>query len=304
MHIRYGFAIDLACETATPLIAILDVHPSQRGEITVPDAVRCTSLATGEPLEMTNHYLDKHENICRRVTAPAGGISLRAEGVIHNSGFPESQPIGLPQTAPDLLPPETLPFLLGSQYCEVDKVSARAWQMFGNIESGQPRVQAVCDFVHGTVRFGYEHARGNRTASEVLNEGVGVCRDFAHLAITLCRALNIPARYCTGYLGDIGVAQQPDPMDFSAWFEVFLDGRWWPFDARHNTPRIGRILIARGMDSTDCPLIHSFGAHTLSRFEVFTEELAGSRFPVSASERRNHHERLASVGDRSPATGN
>jgi transglutaminase-like putative cysteine protease len=298
MHIQYGYSIDVVCKAATPLILMVDVHPSHRGEITDPDTVQCVSLDTGRSVDASSYYLDEHDNICRRVTAPPGGVTVSASGIIHNSGFEESQPIGAAQTPPEALPEGALPFLLGSQYCQVEKLSDRAWKMFGATTGGQARVQAVCDYVHSVVRFGYEYARNTRTAAEVLDEGVGVCRDFAHLAITLCRALNIPARYCTGYLGDIGVPEDPQPMDFSAWFEVYLEGQWWPFDARHNVPRIGRIPIALGRDATDVPIIHSFGSHTLARFEVTTREVSGSRYPVSAADRRSHHVMLTSVGDR------
>jgi transglutaminase-like putative cysteine protease len=298
MHIQYGYSIDVVCQVATPLITMIDVHPSHRGDITEPDAVLCVDLTTGGSIEASAFYLDEYENICRRIVAPQGGVTVSAKGIIFNAGFEETQPIGAAQTPPEKLPAEAMPFLLGSQYCQVEKLSDRAWNRFGGIDGGYARVQAVCDFVNATVRFGYNHARNTRTAAEVFDEGVGVCRDFAHLAITLCRALNIPARYCTGYLGDIGVPVAPEPMDFSAWFEVYLEGEWWPFDARHNVPRIGRIPIARGRDATDVPIIHSFGIHSLTRFEVTTLEVTGSRFPASAADRRNHHAMLSIVGDR------
>jgi transglutaminase-like putative cysteine protease len=148
-----------------------------------------------------------------------------------------------------------------------------AWARFGKTPLGWPRVQAICDFVHSHVRFGYQHARATRTAAEVAIERRGVCRDFAHLAITLCRCMNIPARYCTGYLGDIGVPPEPEPMDFSAWFEVYLAGRWYSFDARHNTPRIGRIVMARGRDAADVAISTTFGPNLLKRFVVHTDEV-------------------------------
>jgi transglutaminase-like putative cysteine protease len=172
------------------------------------------------------------------------------------------------------LPPETLPFLLPSRYCEADsELMTFSWARFGKFASGWAKVEAICDFVHNHLRFDYQQARSNRTALDAFQERVGVCRDFTHLGITLCRCLNIPARYVTGYLGDIGVAPMPDPMDFSAWFEVYLGGRWYSFDARHNQPRIGRIVIGRGRDAADVPIIMTFGRHCLNRFEVITEEL-------------------------------
>lgn len=166
-----------------------------------------------------------------------------------------------------------LPFLLPSRYCEADRLGPFAWSRFGQIPPGWGRVQAVCDYVHGHLRFNYEQARATRTALEAWEEGVGVCRDFTHLAITLCRCLNIPARYATGYLGDIGVPADPAPMDFSAWFEVWLGGRWFTFDARHNQRRIGRLVMARGRDAADCALTTTFGPHILRTFKVRTDEV-------------------------------
>ena len=182
------------------------------------------------------------------------------------------EPAALQHEVADL-PHETLVFLLGSRYCETERLMNEAWSLFGKTPTGWPRVQAICDFVHSHVLFGYQHARATRTAAEVALERCGVCRDFAHLAITFCRCMNIPARYCTGYLGDIGVLQDPDPMDFSAWFEVYLSNRWYTFDARHNTPRIGRILMARGRDAADVAISTTFGPNTLKRFIVHTDEI-------------------------------
>jgi transglutaminase-like putative cysteine protease len=171
------------------------------------------------------------------------------------------------------LPEETLVFLLGSRYCETDRLSEFAWKQFGHLPRGWHLVQAICDFVHNHITFGYQHARSTRTALEAYHERVGVCRDFAHLAVTLCRCMNIPARYCTGYLGDIGIPPVDAPMDFAAWFEVYLGGRWYTFDPRNNTPRIGRVLIARGRDACDVALSSSFGPNTLSSFKVWTDEV-------------------------------
>jgi transglutaminase-like putative cysteine protease len=185
---------------------------------------------------------------------------------------PEAKQWALEEALEDL-PNEALMFLLGSRYCDTQKLSDQAWQMFGNIGGGWQRVQAICNYVHDRIEFGYHHARNDRTASEGHEERIGVCRDFAHLAITLCRCMNIPARYCTGYLGDIGVPRDPAPMDFSAWFEVFLDGRWYTFDARHNHPRIGRILIAHGRDAADAAISTTFGSAALARFTVVTDEV-------------------------------
>jgi transglutaminase-like putative cysteine protease len=178
------------------------------------------------------------------------------------------------QTPVEKLPEETLVFLMGSRYCETDRLSEVAWGLFGDPPIGWGRVQAICDFVHKHIAFGYEHARSTKTAWEAFDEGTGVCRDFTHLAIALCRCMNIPARYCTGYLGDMGVPPPHDPMDFAAWFEAYLDGHWYTFDARNNTPRIGRVLIARGRDAADVPISHTFGRNKLTSFRVWTDELS------------------------------
>jgi transglutaminase-like putative cysteine protease len=297
MHIRYGFDIDVLCSAETPIITLLDVHPTDRRDITQPDNFEARALSDGRPLAIESIYEDGFGNICRRIVAPTGGARLSALGVVHNSGFPEDLPPDLPATRPNDLPAETLPFLLPSRYCEVDVMSDQAWRRFGAIESGYGRVQAVCDYVNAAIRFDYGSARPTRTAAQALEEGAGVCRDFAHSAVTLCRALNIPARYCTGYLGDIGMPPDPYPMDFSAWFEVYIDGRWWTFDARHNIPRIGRIVVARGRDAADVPIIHSFGLHGIGRFSVVTDEVDGSRFPVTPAMRREHHALRESLSD-------
>jgi transglutaminase-like putative cysteine protease len=200
-------------------------------------------------------------------------LDIRNVFIIHDSGMPDEVAQGARQLEIDELPDEVLTFLYGSRYCDTQLLSDHAWRLFGNIGGGWQRVQAICDYVHNHIKFGYQYARSDRTAYEGHTEKLGVCRDFAHLAITLCRCMNIPARYCTGYLGDIGVPRDPAPMDFSAWFEVFLDGRWFAFDARHNQPRIGRIVIARGRDAADTAISNQFGSAKLARFTVITEEL-------------------------------
>lgn len=288
MQIQFGYQIDVICDRDVPLITMLDVHPSRRNDLTEPDGMVATAIATGERLTEIAYYTDKFGNICRRIVAPAGGVSLSAEGVIHDSGFPDPIDERADAASPESLPDDTLVYLLGSRYCETDRLSNHAWAMFGSLEGGWNKVQAICDYVHKHIRFDYQQARATRTAYEAYEERVGVCRDYAHLALTLCRCLNIPARYCTGYLGDIGVPPDPAPGDFSGWFEAYLGGRWWTFDARHNTRRIGRILIAIGRDATDVPIINSFGSHWLQRFDVITREITEPRFPASAHERRDH----------------
>jgi transglutaminase-like putative cysteine protease len=267
MHIRYGY--DIALELAQPatILAMADVHSDFRRSI-----VEETELEVA-PAMRAERYVDDNGNVVRRLSAPSGPVSLRLQGVFRADGRedevdPAAEAVGVSD-----LPPETLPFLRASRYCETDLLSDFAWANFGSIGGGWARVQAICDFVHQRLRFSYPEARPTRTANEALAEGVGVCRDFTHLAVTLCRCLNIPARYCNGYLGDIGVPPDPAPMDFNAWFEAFLGRRWFTFDARHNQPRIGRILISRGRDAADIPMITTFGSHALTRFTVVTEEI-------------------------------
>lgn len=288
MHIRYGYKIEIICAQPLPLVAMLDVHPTCRADITDPDEMTVLSLEDGSALPAPTRYMDQFGNICRRIVAPAGGVRVEALGVIHDSGFPDPRPMGGAVTAPEDLPDDTLVFLLGSRYCETDRLSDWAWRQFGAISDGGEKVTAICDWVHHHIRFDYRAARSTRTAHEAFEERTGVCRDYAHLAIALCRCLNIPARYCTGYLGDIGVPLDPNPGDFSAWFEVYLGGQWWVLDARHNTARIGRILIARGRDATDVPIVNSFGTHWLGRFDILTEEVSGDRFPMTSQARREH----------------
>jgi transglutaminase-like putative cysteine protease len=275
MQIRYGYRIELVCQQDLPLITLLDIHPSRRHDLVQPDEMSVVSLRDPSIAVRVTQHLDPFGNICRRLTAPAGGVRLEAQGVVHDSGEPDPVHTHAREVPPSRLPEDALAYLLGSRYCETDKLSGRAWSLFGHVEPGWRRVQAVVDFVHNHLTFGYNFARSTRTAAEAFDERVGVCRDFAHLAVALCRCLNIPARYCNGYLGDIGVPRDPAPMDFNAWFEVYLGGRWYTFDARHNEPRIGRVVIARGRDATDVAMLSSFGQHGLQRFEVITEEVGG-----------------------------
>ena len=218
-------------------------------------------------------FRDAFGNICTRLVSPSGILEVKNEFLISDTGLPDEVNYQAEQWPVGDLPDEALIYLLGSRYCDTQKLLNHAWSMFGGIQGGWQRVQAICNYVHDRIEFGYHHARCDRTASEGHEERIGVCRDFAHLAVTLCRCMNIPARYCTGYLGDIGVPRDPVPMDFSAWFEVFLAGRWYTFDARHNHPRIGRIVIARGRDAADVAISTAFGSAVLTRFNVITEEV-------------------------------
>ncbi|HQU70101.1 MAG TPA: transglutaminase family protein [Albidovulum sp.] len=267
MLIRVGYEIKLACKQPTPLICLMSVHPDTRGRLLAPEE---TSM---DPMVPVQSYIDSFDNICRRLVAPAGGITLRSDAVIHDSGKPDPVYRTAEEWEVGRLPDDTLRFLLGSRYVETDLLSQTAWDMFGSVNPGWDRVEAIVAFVHDHLRFDYQSARATRTAVEAYRERVGVCRDFAHLALGFLRAMNIPARYVNGYLGDIGVPPVPDPMDFSAWIEVFLGGEWHSFDPRHNARRIGRVVVARGRDAADVPLINSFGLHGLTQFRVWTDEV-------------------------------
>ncbi len=271
MEIRAGYRISFNCLQPMPIHLRLSVHPDRRHDLITPD-----TLVASVPAPMSQH-VDEFGNIVTRVRAPAGPITFSSSFVIADSGAPDPQLLNARQTEIEELPDEVLPFLLGSRYCETDRLSALAWSLFGATPPGWARVQAIVQYVHDRIQFGYPHARPDRTAEQGHAERVGVCRDFAHLAVTLCRAMNIPARYCTGYLGDIGVPVVDAPMDFSAWFEAYLDGGWHVFDARHNAPRIGRIVIARGRDAADVAMTHTFGVATMTKFEVVTDEVGGEQ---------------------------
>ena len=266
IKIRAGYEISYECPQPTPMIVTLNVHQTRRHDLLTPDRMLL------EPFVAAKDYIDGFGNICHVIRAPAGRLTMSADFLIEDSGAPDDVAPEALQHTLETLPVETLVYLLGSRYCETDRLSEFAWAKFGKVPKGWTLVQTIVDFVHEHVSFGYEHANATKTAFDTYNERRGVCRDFAHLAVTLCRCLNIPARYCTGYLGDIGVPRDPAPMDFSAWFEVYLGDRWYTFDARHNTPRVGRILIARGRDATDVAIATSYGLCTLAGFKVVTDE--------------------------------
>jgi transglutaminase-like putative cysteine protease len=277
MYIRLGYELIYDCPQPTPMILTLNVHYTRASDLVVPDHLRTA------PSVPSAAYRDGFGNWCTRIVAPEGRIRLFTDALVRDSGRADVVvPDALQHFVQDL-PEETLVYLLGSRYCETDRLSETAWSLFGTMPLGWARVQAVCDFVHRHIAFGYEHARPTKSAMEVFNEGKGVCRDYAHLAIAFCRCLNIPARYCTGYLGDIGVPPSPDPMDFSAWFEVFLGGRWHTFDARNNVPRIGRVLIARGRDASDVAISSTFGPNKLASFKVWTDEVDSSQLTSDGS---------------------
>jgi transglutaminase-like putative cysteine protease len=269
MRIRLGYDIQFDMPAAAPVVAMLNVHPSRAGDLLEPDRLRI------EPDVKQEQYTDTFGNLCSRFMAPAGRLRLWNSTLIEDSGEVDPSDPSAREIPVADLPPETLQFLLSSRYCEVDLMSNTAAQLFGGISPGWQRVQAICDWVHQNVTFGYAFASATKTALHVYQERTGVCRDFQHLAITFCRSLHIPARYAAGYLGDIQVPLTDAPMDFSAWFEAYLEGRWWAFDARNNTPRVGRIPMATGRDATDVAITTSFGEARLVHFEVTTDEVAG-----------------------------
>ena len=268
MKIRAGYEICCDCPQPTPMILALSVHPSRAVDLLTPDRMRLDP-----PVDATE-YRDGLGNICHVIRAPAGRLTISSDMLIRDSGKPDETAPQAPQRSLETLPADTLVYLLASRYCETDRLMNIAWDLFGNVPKGWPLVQAICDYVHDRISFSYQHASPAKTAWDAHAEGRGVCRDFAHLAVTLCRCMNVPARYCTGYLGDIGVPPVDMPMDFSAWFEAYLGDNWYTFDARHNVPRIGRILMARGRDATDVAIMTSFGPCTLAGFKVVTEEVA------------------------------
>jgi transglutaminase-like putative cysteine protease len=255
------------------MVLMLNVHHSRTADIVVPDRL------TTDPMVPLRAYHDGFGNWCSRIVAPAGQIRIASTAVVHDSGQPDPVVTWAVQHEVQDLPEDVLVFLLGSRYCETDHLSETAWRLFGRTPLGWARVQAICDFVHTRIAFDYADARSTRTAWEAFNERRGVCRDFAHLAVALCRCMNIPARYCTGYLSDIGVPPPYGPADFAGWFEAYLGGAWHTFDPRNNAPRIGRVLIARGRDAVDVPISNTFGPNTLLSFRVWTDEIAVAAAP-------------------------
>ncbi len=267
MRIRVGYELIYYCPQETPMILTVNIHSSRASDIIAPDYL------TSEPSVPISAYRDGFGNWCNRITAPPGQIRIRGAGVLNDSGqLDPAFPSACQHLVQDL-PEETLVFLLGSRYCETDRLSDIAWNLFGQSMPGWPRVQAICDFAHNQIAFDYQNARPTRTAWEAYNERTGVCRDYAHLAIALCRCMNIPARYCTGYLGDMGTPPPYGVPDFAAWMEVYLGGRWHTFDPRNNVPRMGRVLIARGRDAADVAIATTFGPATLESFTVWTDEV-------------------------------
>ena len=267
MLIRAGHHIDIELTAPTAIQTVLDIHPTRIADVAIENHEVVPALSE-------EVFRDGFDNICRVVHAPAGIVSLRGEAVIYDHGRHETYDFNAPVADITTIPGGLLQYLRPSRYCEVDELGQLAWNQFGQVPGGaHARVAAVCTYVHNALKFDYARADATRTAAKALQAGTGVCRDFAHTAIALVRCLNIPARYATGYLGDIGVPKDPAPMDFSAWFEAYIGGRWYTYDARHNKPRIGRIVLGYGRDAADVAMLTTFGPHVLKRFEVFTDEV-------------------------------
>ena len=269
MQLRVGYELIYDCPQPTPMLLMLNIHHTRASDVVVPDCL------TTNPAVPVAFYRDTFGNWCTRLVLPAGQTRLSASAIVNDSGLPEAHALSDRQHALPDLPEECLQFLLGSRYCETDRLSDVAWSLFGQSPGGGLRVQAICDYVHQHIAFGYQDARSTKSAWEVFTERRGVCRDYAHLAVALCRCMNIPARYCTGYLGDAGTQPPYGVMDFAAWLEAYVDGHWQTFDPRNNVPRIGRILIARGRDATDVAISNAFGPNTLAGFKVWVDEVHG-----------------------------
>jgi transglutaminase-like putative cysteine protease len=270
MKIHVGYELIYNCPQPTPMILMVNIHYSRASDIVTSDYL------TTDPSVPITAYRDAFGNWCSRIVAPAGRTRLKSSAVVRDTGEPDPVVTSAQQHAVEDLPEETLVYLMGSRYCETDRLSEAAWELFGQSPPGWARVQAICDYVHNHITFGYENARSTKTAWEAFNERTGVCRDYAHLAIAFCRCMNIPARYCTGYIGDIGIPPPHGVMDLAAWFEAYLGGRWYTFDARNNVPRIGRVLIARGRDAVDVAIATTFGPNTLESFKIWADEIPES----------------------------
>jgi transglutaminase-like putative cysteine protease len=267
MKIRFGYDISYNAASGVPMVIMLSAQPNSRQRLLQKDTLQI------DPAVPASTYRDAFGNVCSRFICPGGPIRLQATGILEDSGLPEPEALEAGEAAPGNLPDTTLMYLLASRYCETDLLMGEAWRLFGHASPGWQRVQAICDFVHQHVSFGYPYADATRTAYQTYIQRHGVCRDMAHLAVTFCRCMNIPARYCSSYLGDIGVPAVPAPMDFAGCMEVYLGGEWHTFDPRNNARRIGRLMIARGRDAADTAISTAFGSCFLQSFRVWTDEI-------------------------------
>ena len=276
MQFKTGYELIYTFFQPTPIILVVNIHESREADLVVPDRLQV------EPSIPIHRYRDSFGNQCHRIVAPPGQIRITADAIVNDDGQLDVQHPSLAQDSVEDLPYETLQFLLGSRYCETDLLLNTAWNLFGGTVPGYARVQAICSYVHNHIVFNYQNARPTRTAAEALREGTGVCRDYAHLAVTFCRCMNIPARYCTGYMSDVGTPLPYPPGDFAAWFEAFIGGRWHMFDPRNFVPRVGRILMARGRDASDVAIATTFGPNTLDSFRVWTDEIVPTKSQTQA----------------------
>lgn len=264
MRIRIGFEIAVTCKQPTPMLLALYPHTSNNRQVIGSDRLRT------EPETPLDLFVDGFANRWARMEAPVGTTRMWSDCIMADTGLPDEFNWDARQHEIAELPPASLLYLKASRFCESDELIEPAWELFGETQPGWARVQAICNWVHNNVLFDYRFGRPTKTAVDVFREGTGVCRDFAHIFIALCRAMNLPARYASGYLSDVG-APVAGVGDFCAWAEVFIDGRWYTFDPRHNTPRIGRIMMVRGRDAVDVPMITVFGFYELTFFKVWTE---------------------------------
>ncbi len=267
MLIHVGYELQFNVPAQVPILIKLYLHPTQLPKLKTLEKI------TINPPTLIEDFKDEFGNRVGRIILPSGRVTIRTATVVEDSAQPDAVNPAAEQHPVEELPVDVLPYLFGSRYCEVDRLYETAWSLFGCTSPGWARVQAICDWVHNQVEFGYEHTRLTKTAYDVYTERTGVCRDFMHLAVTFCRCLHIPARCAAGYLGNIGLPPQPLPMDFSGWFEAYLGGQWYTFDARHNRPRIGRILMTRGRDAVDTAFTTAFGTANLETFQVWTDEV-------------------------------
>ena len=276
MLILSEFNIQFHLPCKTPMVTLLHLYPSLASRLRSGDELLIENLVSADPADnivvRTTDYLDSFGNHCARFMAPAGHLKLSGSNIIDAEPTPDPVYPGARQVPVEDLPSDTLQYLLSSRYCEVDRFVPIAFDLFGSIPEGWQRATAIRDWVHEKVAFSYNAARSTKTAMDVFTERIGVCRDFQHLAITLSRCMNIPARYVTGYIGDIRMPVG-GPGDFSAWYQVFLDGQWMDLDARHNYPRLGRILMAIGRDAADVAITTSFGSAQLTYFYVESNEV-------------------------------
>ena len=270
MRVRVGCEFTWETEDEVPMLML--VRPRIDADHVV--VYESTWMDPEVPLR---EYTDLYGNICWRYLTPVGRSTVRYDAVIEIPPTPD--PI-LPDAAlhaVDDLPDEAIVFTLPSRYIESDRLLDIAWDLFGSTPRTWQRIQAICDWVHTNIEFKSGSSTSTTTAFDIYTQRAGVCRDFGLLAVAFCRAMNIPARYTFGYLPDIAIEPPDVPMDFHTWFEAYVGGHWYTFDARHNTPRVGRVVVARGRDAVDCALSTAYGSARLAKFTVWSDEITAER---------------------------